>query len=401
MVQKIRSFIYKERVYSLQFWLMCLSSLLFFASFNMLIPELPSFLTSLGGGEYKGYIIALFTLTAGVSRPFSGKLADTIGRVPVIMLGSIVTMLCGLFYPFVLSVLGFFALRFFHGFSTGFQPTGTSAYVADIIPIHRRGEAMGIIGVATSTGMAAGPALGSWVALHFGVEIMFYVSSFVALMAVLLLFRLRETLDSPLKFRFSLLKINRHEIIENRVLIPSFILILTIFAFGTVLTVVPDFTESLGFKNKGIFFTCFTLTSLGIRIVAGRVSDKYGRVVVLKVSTLVLAASMLALGLSTSKEMFYFSAYLFGVAVGINSPTIYAWTIDMSDPARRGRGLATMYIALEIGIGTGALLSGWIFGNDFTRISYPFFLAAGLSLLASICLWLMYPGFYKRDFTSG
>ena len=51
----------------------------------MIIPELPAFLTSLGGEDYKGLIIALFTLTAGISRPFSGKLADTIGRVPIIL----------------------------------------------------------------------------------------------------------------------------------------------------------------------------------------------------------------------------------------------------------------------------------------------------------------------------
>ena len=53
-----------------------LSSFLFFLSFNLLLPELPDHLTRLGGGEYKGYIIALFTLTAGLSRPFTGKLAE-------------------------------------------------------------------------------------------------------------------------------------------------------------------------------------------------------------------------------------------------------------------------------------------------------------------------------------
>ncbi len=30
---------------------------MFFASFNMMIPELPGFLDQLGGGAYKGFII--------------------------------------------------------------------------------------------------------------------------------------------------------------------------------------------------------------------------------------------------------------------------------------------------------------------------------------------------------
>ena len=80
----------EESIYTLAFWLLCLSNFLFCASFSMIIPELPDYLASLGGREYIGYIIALFTLTAGLSRPFSGKLTDHIGRIPVMAFGSIV-----------------------------------------------------------------------------------------------------------------------------------------------------------------------------------------------------------------------------------------------------------------------------------------------------------------------
>jgi MFS family permease len=120
--------------FTLDFFLLCLSSFLFFASFNMIIPELPSYLSSIGGEEYKGYIISLFTLSAGLSRPFSGKLADKIGRMPVMVFGVMVCFLVSLFYPLLTTVSGFLFLRFLHGFSTGFTPTGTSAYVADIVP---------------------------------------------------------------------------------------------------------------------------------------------------------------------------------------------------------------------------------------------------------------------------
>ena len=84
-----------KSIYTLQFALLCLSSLLFSASFNMIIPELPNYLSQMGGAEHKGLIIALFTLTAGISRPFSGKLTDRWGRVPVMAIGSIVCFLCG------------------------------------------------------------------------------------------------------------------------------------------------------------------------------------------------------------------------------------------------------------------------------------------------------------------
>src|ERR1043165_3368054 len=149
-----------SKVYSTQFWLLCASSLLFYASFNMIIPQLPFFLTSLGGADYKGLIISLFTVTAMLSRPFSGKLADRIGRKPVIIFGAAVCFVCSIIYPFMTTVFGFLLLRLFHGFSTGFTPTGQSAYLSDIIPADRRGEAMGLLGTAGSVGSAAGPPLG-------------------------------------------------------------------------------------------------------------------------------------------------------------------------------------------------------------------------------------------------
>ncbi|MCC7246549.1 MAG: MFS transporter, partial [Saprospiraceae bacterium] len=149
-------------LYTRSFLLLALSHALFAGSFNMMIPELPSYLTSLGGGEHKGWIIALFTITAGLSRPFSGKLTDTIGRMPVMYIGVGACIVCSLCYPLLPFVSGFFLLRFLHGFSTGFKPTGTTAYVADIVPADRRGEAMGFMGICMNVGASSSPMLGSW-----------------------------------------------------------------------------------------------------------------------------------------------------------------------------------------------------------------------------------------------
>lgn len=58
------------------------------------------------------------------------------------------------------------------------------------------------------------------------------------------------------------------------------------------------------------------------------------------------------------------------MATGIISPALNAWTIDLSNPSYRGKALATMYIALEAGIGLGALFSGWIYYDTLARIPY-------------------------------
>lgn len=373
----------------IQFWLLCLSSFLFFGSFNMLIPELPNYLTSLGGEDYKGLIIALFTLTAGLSRPFSGKLADTIGRVPVMVFGVIVCIITGLLYPILTSVAGFLFLRFMHGMSTGFKPTAISAFVADITPFQRRGEAMGMMGLFGSLGMASGPAIGSLIALHFSMETLFYCSSATALLSILVVAGIKETLPNPQPFRLQLLKVSRQEIIEPAVIFPSIIMLLSVYSFGAVVTITPDLSQHLGIENKGLFFTFFTAASIAVRVFAGKASDRFGRVPIVIISLVLLSLAMLTMGLATNKGIFFLSAILFGAGVGMGNPTLFAWTIDLSKEHARGKAMATLYIALEAGIGTGAILSSLIYHNDPAMFQYAFW-SGGVLCVAALLLMVYF-----------
>ena len=373
-----------KSTYTTQFWLLCASSYLFFASFNMIIPELPAYLTRLGGEEYKGFIISLFTITAGVSRPFSGKLADRLGRIPVMVIGAGVCFVTALLYPAITTVFGFLALRFFHGFSTGFKPTGTTAYAADVVPVHRRGEAMGIIGMSGSLGMASGPTIGSTLANNFTTDIMFYASSAFAILSILILLGMKETVEDRQKFHWGMLKMGRHEIIDMAVMTPSIVMVLCTFSFGMILTIIPDLSDHLGIVNRGYFFTIFTVSSILIRILAGRLSDRIGRSAVVMTATLFYAVAMGTLALADTKFIFFLAAVIFGLGNGMNSPTLFAWTVDLSDPGRRGRAMATIFIALELGITVGAIVSGWLYANEAANFPVTFAMGALLSFVAFV-----------------
>lgn len=380
----------EKSIYTVSFGLVCLSSFLFSASFNMLIPELPAYLASMGGAEYKGLIIALFTLTAGLSRPFSGKLTDTVGRVPVMAIGSLVCFACGFLYPVLTSVAGFLLLRLFHGFSTGFKPTATSAYVADLVPSGKWGEAMGVHGVCFSTGLAIGPAIGSAITTHFSIQYLFYCSSLFALLSILILANMKETLPNRQRFKMSLLKLKAKDIVEWRVLPAALIILWSYISYGAILTVISDWSQHLGTGNKGLFFMVFTLASLLIRFIAGKVSDQYGRVVILKLSLCLLMVALMAIALAGSSFSLMVASALYGVATGMLSPAATAWTIDLSRPRHRGKAVATMYIFLELGIGLGAILAGSIFLNDAETIPSVFYICTAITLLAALYLQFIY-----------
>jgi len=350
----------------------------------MLIPELPDYLTDLGGAEYKGYIISLFTLSAAISRPFSGKLADTIGRIPVMVIGASVCFILGFVYPVVGTVTAFLILRFFHGFSTGFKPTGTSAYVADVVPENRRGEAMGLLGVFGSLGIAAGPVIGGVIANSLSINVMFYSSSIFAIASVIILLGMNETVTVKHNFNLRMLIIPPNEVIEPKVMAPSIVMLLYAFSFGIILTIIPDFSTHLGIENKGLFFASFTTTSILIRVFAGKLSDRYGRLPILKLAILGFVISMWLVGMSSTIIEFLLTGALIGITTGMSSPTIFAWTIDLSDPRHRGRAMATMYIAMEIGIGLGALFSAFLFKNNPENLPNVFNSGAILAAIAFI-----------------
>jgi MFS family permease len=373
-------------IYTPKFWALCSSSFLFSSSFNMLIPELPAYLSSMGGAAYKGYIIGLFTLTAGLSRPFSGRLTDTIGRVPVMAIGSLVCFVCSLLYPMLTTVAGFLWLRLFHGFSTGFKPTATAAYIADIIPFNRWGEAMGIHGLCFSTGLAIGPAIGGAITANYNINFLFYASALFALASLIILYNLKETHPEKQRFRFSLLKIKWVDVLEPLVLPAAIVTFLGYISYGAILTLIPDWSEHLGITNKGTFFVVYTVSSLLVRFVAGRLSDKKGRVFVLRIAFILNVISVTALGLASSAALLLSAAFLYGISTGLFSPASSAWTADLSSESHRGRGIATMYIALEAGIGLGAMVAGWVFKDLLERVPYIFYGCAVMNVLGLVYL---------------
>ncbi|WP_271767792.1 MFS transporter [Aquimarina algiphila] len=369
----------KGSIYTINFALISLSSLLFSASYNMLIPELPAYLSSINGAEYKGLIISLFTLTAGLSRPFSGKLTDTIGRKPVIVIGAMVCLVSGFLYPILTTVSGFLFLRLLHGFSTGFSPTAISAYVSDIIPKERWGEALGIQGLCFSTGLALGPALGSYIKLYYSFDVLFYISSCIALISIIMVVGIKETLVHKKTFSFSDLRISKNDIIAREVLPSAIITFLAYIGFGVILTLIPDWSDHLGIINKGTFFIAFTVSSLLIRVIAGKISDAYGRIPVINIGLVILFIALILIGYFNTIRGLLIGAVFYGLAMGILSPALNAWTVDMSNPNNRGKAMATMYIALEAGIGLGAFFSGLYYQDVISTIPLIMYICAGMA----------------------
>ena len=387
-------------MFSSQFWMLCTSTVLFMASFGMVLPELPGFLAGLGRPDLIGWIVGLFTVGAFVSRFLSGRIADRAGRKPVMLFGTWVTLLAGLGYIGVGAIEGgdmwsgvpvavwmFLALRLIHGMSTGFRPTGTTAFITDITPLKRRGEALGYLGVAGNAGMAGGPAIGSWLTVEYGYNAMFIASTLFGLVALLMTVRLPETLPHGRKVRWDDFNVFKGDVLDWSSWPAALGLLPVAFAFGTFLTISPDFVGDLGYVYKGTFNTIIVAASISMRLIAGRASDRYGRVPLLLIGGAMLAAGMFGLSVAETKWTAALAGIVYGMSVGINMPAIMAWTADLAKPGRVALAMGTMLMSLELGIGVGAVYSGYQFQGDLNAISGLYATAGVFGLIAFIVLW--------------
>lgn len=369
----------------------------------MVLPELPAFLRGLGRPDLIGWIVGLFTVGAFVSRFFSGRIADAAGRRPVMLFGTWVAALAGFAYMGVgflsemaaekgqiitYSVWAFLAVRLFHGLSTGFRPTGTTAYLTDITPFSRRGEALGYLGVAGNAGMALGPALGSFLTVEYGYNAMFLASSALGSVALLMTLRLPESLPNSRKPRPSDLNLLKGPSLDGSAWPSALTLLPVAFAFGTFLTLTPDFVESLGYVYKGSFNTIVVAASIAMRFVAGKASDRHGRVPLMRLGTLMLAIGMAIFAYADSSLWATIGGIAYGISIGINMPTIFAWTADLAPEGRTALALGTMLMSLEVGIGLGAVLSGKWYGGDLGQISSASAFCSLLAALTFLGLWV-------------
>jgi MFS family permease len=228
---------------------------------------------------------------------------------------------------------------------------------------------MGWLGMFNNAGSSLGYGLGAIIALHFCRNQMFWFSSLLGIAALIIFWTLPETVKSSSKRKF---EFKASSLLYLPAWQSSLLMLLVCISLGSILTIMPDYTTSLGFENKGVFLTVYIAFSLLVRLLSGKISDSLGRpystaigAVFQIISMLFLLFPFLGYGYS-----FYASAAFYGIGQGFNAPSLFAWASDVATPENRGKALSTIFIALETGVIIGGLMAGkiitqWKLGYDW------------------------------------
>lgn len=372
----------QAKIFTPNFIIACATNFVSFGSFYFLLATLPVYVVEVGGSESEtGFVIGAFALAALLLRPFVGQMADRWGRRLLILSGAGVLVASGLLYNATVSVSSLLALRVLHGAGWAALGTGLATLIADIVPETRRGEAVGYYGMSTNLAMSIGPALGVVIHRVRGFSTLFFSSAAVALVAVVLSLSLsdpfrRRSGDPP----------GRGAILERSALFPSLVMGLMALTYASIISFLPLFAAKQGIENPGIFFTIFAVVIIVARGPLGRLSDRRGRGTVVVPGLVALAVGLAVLAFASSLPLFSVVALLYGVGFAAVQPALMAFTIDRVKPESRGAAMGTYIAAMDLGIGVGSFL--WGFVAQFSGFSVMYLSAGGVALAAAIAFLL-------------
>ncbi len=342
---------------SRNFTFVCLSSFLYFGSFYLLLPTIPQFVADLGGTTSQiGVVVGIFTMSSVVLRPYFGKLADKYGRKKMMLFGSGLFALLFAIYSQVQEIVPLYLLRVFHGIAHGSYLAAVFAYVADLAPLKRRGEVMGVYGVANVVAMALFPAWGSMIiASTHDFSRLFLFSTITAGAAFLTVFFVDEIKpEENQKQTISVWTVAR----QPAVLVASLTFFTAATVYGAVITFLPVYAPKQGLTNIGIFFTTYAIFTLISRVIAGKLSDRYGRRKVILPFLILLTIATFLLPFLQSLYLLVLIGACFGLGFGAFMPALNAFVVDSTLPHERASALAFFTAFMDVGITTGAVILG-------------------------------------------
>ncbi|MBD2070229.1 MFS transporter [Leptolyngbya sp. FACHB-671] len=362
------------------------AGLLFWSGLAALLPTLPLYIQDAGGTSQDiGIVMGAFAVGLLASRPSLATLADRRGRKIVLLIGIAAVAIAPLGYLLTDSIPLLIAIRAFHGISISAFALAYTALVVDLSPVEHRGELIGYMSLVNPLGLALGPAMGGFLQEWVGYEPMFLAAAALGGLGWICTARIQEPESvHPLDPSSAQPSGQFWQMLGSpRIRIPATVLLLIGLAFGTLSTFVPLFIKEVGVNlNVGLFYTAAAIASFGIRIVAGRASDRYGRGPFITLSLVFYTTAMMLLWQANSAASFLLAGAIQGAGSGTLIPMISALMADRSHANERGKVFGLCMVGFDVGIA----IAGPIAGAIATQTGYKnvFGLTAGLAFLSLI-----------------
>jgi MFS family permease len=323
-----------------------------------------------GGAALVGIAAAVYSLPSLLFRPLIGRLVDSWHHGRLLLLGAIVAAVTpiGLLLPGILLLI---PTRFVQGTGWATYSVSSQAFMAKIAPPDRRGTASGYYQSMVALALLVGPSLGTWLFVGMGLGAPVLVASALGFTAVLVAARVRipvqaDAAPAPAPTRQAARPTEtgsrlRH-VLEPAALPGTFML--ATFMSGQALFNVfaPVYAISIGepVESLVLYYPVYGAVLTLSQLSAGRISDRVGRALAVRVGSGIAIVALLVAGLGGGMATLTLGAGLYAVGVALVSSATSALTIDRAPQGRLGSAMATYSLGYQIAAGAGSLLWGAI-----------------------------------------
>ena len=372
----------KQKIITFNFMTLFGAVFFLFFALDFYIPILPFYVIDVGGGEAAiGMLMGLFTFCSVILRPFQGRAINRRGRKRLLVTGIALYAAAGMGLLILPPLSLVFVFRAVQGFGWGAFLLAFNTLALDLAPPGRRGEALGLMGIAPPFSLATAPILGEYLRVATGANYLalFFTAVAAALIALLMGSLVREpSMDKDEE--------KKSPLWSRKVFFPSMVIFFMTFTLGSILTFLPLLGEVRDIRAVGYFFSVFALTTVVSRPAAGWLSDRLGRSQVFLPALVIASISLLMIAAADSAQQLLLSAFILGLGFGAAHSSVMAMAADRLPIMERGIGMATFTAAFDLGIVAGAVTLGVLL--NWFSFSVVFILCA-LVMLAPVLVYVI------------
>jgi len=166
---------------------------------------------------------------------------------------------------------------------------------------------------------------------------------------------------------------------------------------GIILPLLPIYAENLGATGVwlGIIFAGFSISRTIIMPVAGRLSDRRGRKLILGIGLLAFALTSLGYIWASNTASLFLVRFLQGIAAGMILPIAQAYIGDIAPEGEEGKWMGYFNATFFTGFGFGPLMGGIL--TEQLGMNAAFYAMGGLNLLAFLGVALFLPEISTRE----
>nr|NIO20022.1 MFS transporter [Candidatus Aenigmarchaeota archaeon] len=349
--------------------------------FGMIIPLIPFFADTFQvGATGIGVLMASFSLMQFIFSPILGRVSDSVGRRPILLLSLLISCVSFILFTFADSFVILLLSRIIAGLAT--EITVARAYIADITSEEERTKGMGRIGAAFGAGIIVGPAIGGFLSIYgFWAPGSAAVALTLVNLVSVFLFLPESMTPSQRRVKVSVNSFTGiFRSLLHAFMVPLLGIVLVIYfleeiTHSTVAIIMPllgiAFFDLQPFEMSYIFMYIGVIQILLQGVAMGRISRTLSDEKLVIVGLLLVVGGMLTLPFSPGIVFFLLLTAVMSSGMGILSTVIPSFISKKAPPREQGGVLGITHSVSSIARIFGPPLGGVMF--DYAGVASPFF----------------------------